>query len=59
VDLPGGLITRNLPESVTLGPLQSHEIFLGGSWQVPVPSEIQVECDQLKAPAFVAVPPRF
>jgi hypothetical protein len=59
VNVPEGLVWRDMPDGVTLGPMQSHQIFMTGTGQTPMVSELQISCDQLDKPVFVPVPPRF
>lgn len=52
-------IVRNLPNGVTLRPLESHEFIVTGVFGKPIPSQVEVTCAELSEPVMVPIPPTF
>lgn len=49
-------LSRDLPDGITLAPMQSHALLLLGAWQAPLPAELKVSCDQFDEQIHVPVP---
>lgn len=49
-------VIRGHPQGVELSPLEGVEFLMAGSMGNPVPSQVQVSCDQIEEPAIVPVP---
>lgn len=57
LDHPEGL-TRNLPNDLSLGPGETYEFMIIGTWQTGMPTQVFVSWDVHPTPYAIPLPPK-